>query len=417
MQCGLLGRKLGHSYSPQIHGCLGDYSYELFEREPEQIGDFLKNGDFTGLNVTVPYKKDVIPYLDALSPLAKKLGAVNTIVRRGDGSLVGHNTDYFGFLTMVRRSGLAVAGKKCLVLGSGGASGTAAAVLEALGATVVVISRSGENNYGNLELHADAAVIVNTTPVGMYPDVGVSPVPLGGFPRLEGVLDVIYNPARTQLLLDAEKRGLVVMNGLLMLVAQAKESAEWFTGAAISDEKIGEIYATLKAQMENIVLIGMPGCGKSTIAACLAEKLRRKAVDADAEIIKLAGKPIPEIFAESGEEGFRELETQVLAELGKQSGLVIATGGGCVTREENYPLLHQNGTIFWLKRDISLLPTEGRPLSQANRLEEMYRIREPMYRRFADHVIGNDGTVADAVEAIMSCSGSLREGQDPSLQE
>ncbi len=401
MKCGLLGRKLGHSYSPQIHSCLGDYSYALFEREPAEIEDFLKTGDFTGLNVTVPYKKDVIPFLDELSPLSKKLGAVNTIVKRSDGTLVGHNTDYFGFLSMVRRSGLEVAGKKCLVLGSGGASGTAVAVLEELGARVVVISRSGKNNYGNLELHADTAVIVNTTPVGMYPSVGISPVNLDAFPRLEGVLDVIYNPARTKLLLDAEKRGLISMNGLLMLVAQAKESAEWFTGEAIPDKKIGEIYGKLKAQMENIVLVGMPGCGKSTVAACLSEKLGRKVVDADAEIVTLAGKPIPEIFAESGEAGFRALETRVLADLGKQSGLVIATGGGCVTRDENYPLLHQNGTIFWLKRDIGLLPTEGRPLSKANRLEQMYRIREPMYRQFADRIIDNNGKIEDAVKSVL----------------
>lgn len=401
MKCGLLGRKLGHSYSPQIHSCLGDYSYVLFEREPEEIGDFLKTGDFTGLNVTVPYKKDVIPFLDELSPLSKKLGAVNTIVRRSDGSLVGHNTDYFGFLSMVRRSGLDVKGKKCLVLGSGGASNTAVAVLQELGAKAVVISRTGENNYENLDLHADTAVIVNTTPVGMYPNVGVSPVSLDGFSQLEGVLDVIYNPARTKLLLDAEKRGLAAMNGLWMLVAQAKESAEWFTGSSISDGIIEEIYNTLKGRMENIVLVGMPGCGKSTLAAVLAEKLGRKAVDADAEIVKLAGKSIPEIFTESGEAGFRALETKVLAELGKQSGLVIATGGGCVTRDENDPLLHQNGTIFWVKRDISLLPTDGRPLSQANKLEEMYQVREPMYRQFADRIIDNNGKIEDAVKSVL----------------
>lgn len=255
MKCGLLGRKLGHSYSPQIHALLGNYSYQLFEKEPEEIGDFLKNGDFTGLNVTIPYKKEVIPFLDELSPAAARLGAVNTIVRR-DGKLIGHNTDYFGFRRLVQESGLQVAGKKVLVLGSGGASSTAVAVLQELGAKVTVISRSGENNYENLDCHADAAVIANTTPVGMYPNTGKSALSLEGFPRLEGVLDAVYNPARTQILLDAERRGLAAVNGLWMLVAQAKESAEWFTGEEIPDSRIAKIHHILRLQMENIILIG-----------------------------------------------------------------------------------------------------------------------------------------------------------------
>lgn len=391
MKCGLLGRKLGHSYSPQIHSYLGDYSYGLFEIEPEDLADFLHQGDFDGLNVTMPYKKAVIPYLDALTPEAEELGAVNTIVRK-DGKLLGHNTDYFGFVSTVKKSGLSPAGKKCLVLGSGGASRVVVAVLEEMGAQVVVISRSGKDHYGNLELHGDASIIVNATPVGMYPETGVSPVDLAFFPQLEGVLDVVYNPARTQLLLDAEKRGIVATNGLWMLVAQAKAAAEWFLGAAIADEKIAEIHSILKKQMENIILIGMPGCGKSTIGRLLAEKTGKLFVDADTEIEKLAKKSIPEILIRDGEEAFRVLETQVLAELGKQSGLVIATGGGCVTREENYPLLHQNGTIFWLQRDLEQLPTEGRPLSQCSDLAEMYAVRESMYRRFADHTIDNGDT-------------------------
>ena len=400
MQCGLLGRKLGHSYSPQIHSHLASYEYALFEKEPEELEAFLKNGSFTGLNVTIPYKKDVIPYLDELSPTAKRLGAVNTIVRRGDGTLIGHNTDYFGFRSMVLRSGLTVAGKKVLVLGSGGASNTAVAVLEEMDAQVVVISRSGENNYDNLHRHADAAVIVNTTPVGMCPKTGLSPIDLGVFPRLEGVLDVVYNPARTRLLLDAESRGLIAMNGLWMLVAQAKESAEWFAGVQIPDEKIAQIHGLLRAQMENIALVGMPGCGKTTVGRALASMQGKRFVDADAVLEERVGRKITDIIPQDGEEAFRQMETDTLAELGKQSGLVIATGGGCVTRERNYPLLHQNGTILWLTRDLNKLPTHGRPLSQAGKLQQMYAVREPMYRRFADAVVSNDGTLEDTMAQI-----------------
>ena len=400
MKCGLLGRKLGHSYSPQIHAQLADYSYELFEKEPEELENFLEKGDFTGINVTVPYKKDVIPFLDELTPRAKKLGAVNTIVRK-DGKLIGHNTDYFGFLTMVRTSGLNVADKKVLVLGSGGASNTAVAVLEESGAQVIVISRSGENSYDNLHRHADAALIVNATPVGMYPNTGKSPVDLDLFPNLEGVLDVIYNPARTQILLDAEKKGLVAVNGLLMLVAQAKEAAEWFSGTKISDDKIPVIHSSLRRQMENIILIGMPGCGKSTIGRKLADALGKEFVDADQALEAHFRRPITDIIPQDGEPAFRAMETEILSMLGKRSGLVIATGGGCVTQERNYPLLHQNGTILWLKRDLEKLPTHGRPLSQKNKLADLYQVRQPLYEAFADVVIDNDGDASHTIQQIL----------------
>ena len=400
MKCGLLGRTLGHSYSPQIHSKLGAYDYALYEKEPDEIEDFLKNGDFSGLNVTIPYKKTVMEYLDEVSPTAARLGAVNTIVRK-NGKLIGHNTDYFGFRSMVAESRLEVQGKKVLVLGSGGASNTAVAVLKELGAIPIVISRSGQNNYGNLRLHADAAVIVNATPVGMYPQVGVSAVDLSMFSRLEGVMDIIYNPARTKLLLDAENRGITAINGLWMLVAQAKESAEWFTGSSISDELISIIHRQLRRQMENIVLTGMPGSGKTTVGKLLAEATGKRFTDADEAIVQKAGMSIPDIFAHQGEAGFRSIETAVIAELGKCSDLVIATGGGCVTRDENYPLLHQNGVIFCLDRDISSLPTDGRPLSQAERLSEMYRIRKPMYDRFADFHIDSNGTPQMAVTQIL----------------
>lgn len=399
MKCGVLGRKLGHSYSPQIHKHLGDYDYRIFEKEPEELVDFLKNGDYTGINVTIPYKKDVIPHLDAVSPTVQKLGAVNIIVRR-NGKLIGHNSDHFGFRSMVEKSGLSPAGKKCLVLGSGGASVTVQSVLQDLGAEVIVISRSGENNYDNLHLHADASILVNTTPLGMYPHTGEAAVNLTRFPRLEGVLDIVYNPARTQIMLDAERLGIPSMNGLWMLVAQAKEAAEWFAGSPIPDEKIGEIYGILRRQMENIILIGMPGCGKSTVGQLLAEKYGKEFVDADAKIVELAGKSIPRIFTEDGEEVFRQWETKALEELGKRSGLVIATGGGCVTKERNYPLLHQNGTILWLKRDLDRLPTDGRPLSQAGNLTQMYESRRPLYEAFADHGIDNTGSIADTLRSI-----------------
>ena len=401
MTCGLLGEKLTHSYSPQIHRLLGNTSYTLFEKAPEELASFLTQGDFTGINVTIPYKQAAIAYCAELSPIAQKLGAVNTIVRRADGKLIGHNTDYFGFETMLRRSHLAVAGKKVLVLGTGGASKTVVAVLQEQGACVVTISRSGDNNYANLHLHSDAAVIVNTTPVGMYPNTDLAPLSLDIFPQLEGVLDVIYNPSCTKLLQQAKERGLIAMNGLLMLVAQAKESAEWFMQREIPDDRIDEIYRMLRMQMENIVLIGMPGCGKSTVGAMLAAQTGKQFVDADAMIVEKAGCSIPEIFASQGEDAFRSLESAVLAELGSKSGLIIATGGGCVTREGNNAFLHRNGRIFCLHRALEALATDGRPLSQKTPLAELYRQRKPLYDSFADYHIENNRLPQDTAAEIL----------------
>ena len=293
------------------------------------------------------------------------------------------------------------AGRKVLVLGSGGTSLTACDVVRQAGGTPVVISRNGNTTYADLPSYTDAEYLVNTTPVGMYPNVSDSPVSLEQFPALEGVLDLIFNPARTRLLQEAKARGLVAMNGLLMLVAQAKESAEWFTGSAIEDEKISVIHQALQTKMQNIVLIGMPGCGKTSVAAELAHLTGKEVVDADAEIVAQAGMTIPEIFAKSGEAAFRRLETQVLEQLGKRSGIILSTGGGCVTRPENYPLLHQNGRIFWLKRDIAILPTDGRPISQATDLNKLFECRRPLYEAFADEIIENNGTLADAAEKIL----------------
>ncbi len=401
MKCGLLGRKLGHSYSPAIHCMLGDYSYGLYEVEPEELEGFLRCEDFAGLNVTMPYKEQIIPYLDALSDSARRLGAVNTIVRQPDGRLVGYNTDYAGFSYLLDQSGISVSGKKALVLGSGGAGKTVKAVLEDAGAQAVIISRTGESNYGNLELHSDAAVLVNATPVGMYPNNGCAPVDLQQFPRLEGVFDLIYNPARTALLLQAEALGVKAHGGLEMLVAQAWEASHLFTGKALSPARIRQICERIRKTAGNVILIGMPGCGKTTLGKHLAERLGRPFADTDVLIEAKAGLPIPDIFDKHGEEHFRTLETQILQEAGKQSGLVIACGGGVVTRAENYPLLHQNGVILWLRRPVERLPVEGRPLSQSGDLDAMSQARYPMYAHFADHILDIDLSPEAALQRIL----------------
>lgn len=399
---GLLGEKLGHSFSPQIHAMLGDYEYKLFEVAPQDLGAFLEQRDFEGLNVTIPYKKAVMPYLAEISENAQKIGSVNTITVLSDGTLRGENTDYDGFLYLVRRSGIPVAGKKALVLGSGGASLPVIKVLRDLGARAVInISRSGENNYQNISRHFDADLIVNTTPVGMYPNNLVSPLPLDGFHRLSGVLDIVYNPQKTKLVLDAEARGIPAFSGLTMLVAQAKRAAELFLDKKIDDARTDSIYEILSKQMQNMVLIGMPGCGKSTVGKALAKRTGRVFVDADAEIVKAAGRSIPEIFAEDGEPGFRSLETKVLEQICKQSGTVIATGGGAVTVPENYNILRQNSTVIFLNRDLAVLPTEGRPLSQQNPLSELLECRLPLYRQFCDCEIDGNSSVETVVSRIM----------------
>lgn len=402
LKCGLLGEKLGHSYSPQIHSMLADYEYKLFEKSPEELEDFLKSGEFDGLNVTIPYKKAVIPYCAELSPTAAQIGSVNTIVRRSDGSLYGDNTDAFGFENLIVHNGIEVKGKKALVLGTGGASVTAQAVLKNLGASeVVVISRRGEDNYENIAKHRDAEIIANTTPVGMYPNNGKAAVDLTQFPKLSGVLDVVYNPARTALLLQAERLGIPCAGGLYMLVSQAKRSCELFTGKSIPDSEIDRIERVLSHQMQNIVIIGMPGSGKTAVSTMLAEKLGRKIFDTDTIVSENAGITIPEIFAVQGEAGFRRLETEATAEVGKLSGNIISTGGGVVTVAENYELLHQNGVIVWIERDTNKLARDGRPISLSSDLNELYAARLPLYDRFADIKADNNGDINDTVNAIM----------------
>lgn len=333
MRCGLLGEKLGHSYSKAIHERLGGYSYELIECPRAELDAFMKGDSFDAINVTIPYKKAVIPYCAALSPIAERIGSVNAVIRQRDGSLYGDNTDAYGFMSMAKKSGVDIAGRKAIVLGSGGASATICAVLNELNAkSVAVISRSGQDNYENIQKHADAEIIVNTTPVGMYPNTGVSPV--------------------------------------------------------------------LSLNMQNIVLIGMPGCGKSTIAAALGKRLNRAVRDSDEATEAQASMSIPQIFALRGEDAFRRSETEALSKLGRQSGLIISTGGGCVTRQENYPLLHQNGIIIWLTRSIDALPTDGRPISQRSDMHALYAARKPLYERFCDIMIDNNGSVESTVESI-----------------
>lgn len=402
MKCGLLGEKLGHSYSPELHAFFGDYDYDLFEVAPGDLGSFLKTQDFQGLNVTIPYKTTLYDLCDNLTEAARTIGSVNTVVKKPGGFLLGDNTDAAGFEGMVWKSRIRVLGRKCLVLGSGGASLAVQYVLKKLGAgEIVVISRSGENNYENLDQHADAAVIVNTTPVGMYPNTAASPIDLRQFPHCEGVLDVIYNPARTALIQQAEALEIPSLGGLYMLVEQARCASQVFTGKPLPAIRAKEAYSALSSRKENRILVGMPGSGKSTVGKELAKLLDRPFVDSDEELEKVLGMSAGDYILKAGEEAFRAQETAVLAQLGKLSGLVIATGGGCVTRPENYPLLHQNGVIVFLERELSKMPKKGRPLSMRGSLQDMYTIRLPMYRRFADIIVPNDSdpeTVARNVE-------------------
>ena len=400
MEYGLLGERLGHSFSPQIHRDLAGYDYQLLPTPLEAVEDLFARRAFQGLNVTIPYKRTVMPLCDEIDPRAAAIGAVNTVVNQ-NGRLTGYNTDIDGFLYMARRAGVDMAGKKVVILGSGGTSRTARAAAGELGAReIITVSRHGEDNYQNLSRHADAQVLVNTTPVGMYPNWGQSPVSLESFPALEGVLDVVYNPLRTALLLQAEERGLPCSCGLPMLVAQAKRAAELFTGQNIDDSRTEAVLHGLRRQLTSIVLIGMPGCGKTTVGRALAGKLGRTFVDLDEEIVRRAGTSIPEIFAREGEAGFRERESALVREFGERTGLVVSTGGGVVTRRENYIPLKQNGLLLHLRRDPAALPTDGRPLSQATAPEELWRRRAPLYAAFADGEIDNNGTLAGTLEQI-----------------
>ena len=400
IRSGLLGETLGHSYSPVIHARLGDYPYALFERKAEELPAFFEEAAFDGINVTIPYKKAVVPFMDELSETAAALGSVNTVVKRPDGTFFGDNTDVYGFTETVRLSGLDLSGKKVLVLGSGGASAAVVFALKALGARPVVISRRGENNYENLDLHRDARGIVNATPVGMYPRNGEAPLSLKGFPSLEGVFDLIYNPARTLLLEEAGSLGIPAFNGLYMLVSQAAKSSERFTGVPVPEEKVRAIVRDLAAETENVILIGMPGAGKTAVAKALSDLTGRPVFDSDAEVQRTTGRTPAAIIETDGEAAFRRIEAEALKELSKKSGVILSTGGGAVTVPSNEAVLRGNGRTVWIRRALADLPREGRPLSSGD-LEEMYRVREPMYRRFSDLIVENDGTVEEAAEKIL----------------
>ena len=403
---GLLGEHLGHSFSPFLHHALGDEAYALFERAPQELEAFLRQENIRGLNVTIPYKQTVLPFVDEVSPAVEAIGAANTLYRR-DGKLIAENTDVLGFLYLLDAHGIDVAGKKVLVFGNGGAC---KAVLEALrrkeAAEVLVVSRRGGDSplisYDDLPAHYDADVVVNTTPVGMYPDNLSSITDLTRFEHLSGVVDIVYNPLRTGLLLQAEKLGIPCANGLSMLVAQAVRAHEFFFDTTVDDRVIEDLTAQLTRNATNLVLIGMPGSGKSSVAKLLAEKTGREVVELDGAIEEAAGKPIPRIFAEDGEDVFRDIESACIAKAGARNGVILSLGGGAVTKERNYLPLHQNGRIYCLKRDLTLLPMDGRPLSKdLETLKAMERTRAPMYERFADVTIENDGTLEDAAEKIL----------------
>ncbi len=398
---GLLGEHLGHSFSPQIHRVLGIEDYGLYEVEPDRLGEFLAATSLLGMNVTIPYKKAVIPLCAALSPAARRIGSVNTLRRTPEG-WYGDNTDYAGFRYMLSSVGFDPRGKKAVVFGTGGASVTVCAVLRDLGAAeVTAISRTGRENYGNLERHRDARLIVNATPVGMYPENGKAAASLQSFPECRAVLDLIYNPARTALLLEAEKLGVPFRNGLGMLAAQAHGSEEVFLDKPLPRELIERAAGSVGKTTENLILIGMPGCGKTRLGKLLAREMGRPFLDADTVLAEKAGRSPAEIIRADGEGAFRNLESQVLAELGKGSGAVIATGGGCVVRPENRDLLRQNGKVFWIRRDLNKLPVSNRPLSQSIGPEELYRRRKDLYAAFADHQTENNGSPKAAVKEIL----------------
>lgn len=401
---GLIGRKLAHSYSPAIHRLLTDgaYDYELIELEPDEVGDFIRSGRYDGLNVTIPYKRTVIPFLDDLTPSAARIGAVNTIFRRG-GRLIGDNTDAFGVRFALERVGLSPRGRNVLILGGGGTARTVETVLRDLAASSIrFVSRSGPITYDRALSFKDTDLIVNTTPVGMFPETDGTPIDLNGFPRLTGVFDAIYNPLATRLIQQAQRLGVLNGCGLTMLIAQAYAAAELFMDKSLDQERIENVYQSLRTETENIVLVGMPGCGKSRIGAALAACVGKRFVDLDSVLSERVGMSIPAFFEARGEAAFREIETAIAAEYGKKTGQVLATGGGVVLRSENRINLRLNGFVIFLERDLKLLAREGRPLSlAAQSLDSLAERRLPLYRECADICVENREKPDDVVREIV----------------
>ncbi|MBO4854627.1 MAG: AAA family ATPase [Oscillospiraceae bacterium] len=408
MNYGCIARKLGHSFSKTIHGRIDSYDYQLRELMPEELDAFMRAKDFQGINVTIPYKESVLPYLDHISDTARAIGAVNTVVNRS-GELWGFNTDFGGMRALIRHMGLDLTGRKVLILGSGGTSKTARAAAGSLGASeIVTVSRRPGEHAVSYETaaacHSDGEMIINTTPCGMFPEIDRQPIGLDAFPRLEGVVDAVFNPLASRLVLDARRRGMKAQGGLYMLVAQAVLAAHLFTGKEYPADLTDRIYRELLAEKKNLVLIGMPGSGKTTVGRLLAQRLNRPFVDLDAQIAARDGRSIPEIFAQSGEDTFRTLETACVREVAVQNGLVIATGGGSILREENVRLLKQNGELIFLDRPPeSLCPTDDRPLSDTmEKMHLLYEQRLPLYRAAADRIVAVNGEAKTVAERIAS---------------
>lgn len=407
MKYGCIAEKLSHSFSKEIHSYLVPYPYELREVAKDELDSFMKEKDFLAINVTIPYKQDVIPYLDEISETAKKIGAVNTIVNR-NGRLFGYNTDFFGMRGLIVSNGISVEGKKALILGSGGTSKTAVAVLEDLGASEIhKLSRRAQDgcitHEEAIEKHTDAEIIVNTTPVGMYPNIGVSPIDVSLFPKLCAVVDAVYNPLRTKLVSDALEKGIPAVGGLYMLVAQAARACEFFIDTEISEEKIAEVFRIMYKKTENIVLTGMPGAGKTTVGKLLAKNLQMDFVDSDEEIVKKAGRSIPEIFSESGEKAFRDIESEVIKELSTRKNTVIATGGGAILRRENTDLLRENGRIYFLDRPLeNIRPTSDRPTAfDREALKKRFSERYNIYLSSCDvHIKASEDALENTNQII-----------------
>ena len=407
LKYGCIGEHLPHSFSREIHNEIGSYAYELKELTPEELPGFITARSFLGINVTIPYKQAVIPFLDEIDETARAIGAVNTVVNR-DGKLYGYNTDLYGITRLIRRIGLELSGKKVLVLGTGGTSRTASYAAEMLGARVVYrvsrTSREGSLSYEDvLRDHTDAEIILNTTPCGMFPRPAEQPLALGTFTRLEGVVDAIYNPLRSRLVLEAHSRAIPAEGGLYMLVAQAVRASELFLDTTYPEELTDRIYSLILSRKENIVLIGMPGSGKSVVGEILTGRTGKPLADTDRLIVEKAGKSIPDIFREDGEPAFRDLESEIIRDLSMQGGQIISTGGGAVLRPENVTLLRQNGRLFWLDRDPeSLFPTDDRPLADTDaKMKKLYQEREPVYRASADVIIPVFGTPESTAALIL----------------